>query len=153
MRDEEVREVRVVRPIAAVAGGFDRRDRRGAAADCLHVVGEVHDAHRQRDLLTFGVGGVAVAVPTLVGEAKRGSNVGPKIEPLDQHVAHFAAGGEVVDRPGVGLGQQRLGDRGMLGGWMAGGRRRHHRPPDIGRIARVHHERLGEDREVVPEHG
>ena len=45
--------------------------RRDAAADRLHVVAEVHDAHGERDLLTLGARRVAVPVPPLVGEAER----------------------------------------------------------------------------------
>ena len=51
--DEQVGERRVVRAVAAIAGRLDGVVRREQAADRLHVVAEVHDAHRERDRLAL----------------------------------------------------------------------------------------------------
>ena len=72
--DEEVGERRVVGAVATVAGGLDGALGREEAADRLHVVAQVHDAHRQRDRLAARVRGEALAVPALEreGAAPRG---------------------------------------------------------------------------------
>ena len=68
--------------------------------------------------------------------------------------ANLAAGCEVVDRPVVRTGSERCHDLLVLLRGPSGGRERRHGAEDIGRIAGVEHERLGEDGDVVPEdHG
>ena len=101
----------------------------------------MHDAHRQRDLLAFRASRVSVSVPAFVGEPERFPDGGPEIEPLDQHVAHFAAGREVVDRPGVRAFLERPRD--LLRAPPGHGRRWRtqpwcaRRPPDLRRPSRA----------------
>src|SRR6185295_1223949 len=84
MRDEQVGECRVVSSVATIAGGFERLLRREEAANRLHVVAQMNDAHRHRDRLAAGMGRIAIAVPALEREAQRLANGRTEIEPLHQ---------------------------------------------------------------------
>ena len=114
---------------------------------------EVHDPHRKRDLVAFCSRGVAVPVPSLVGKAERFANIGSEIEPLDQHVAHFAAGREVVDRPVVSAFLERPHDLFVLLRGTSGDGELHHGVEDLSRIRDVEHQCLGEDGDVILEDG
>jgi hypothetical protein len=116
-------------------------------------VTEVHDTHRQRDLVASRAGGVAVPVPPLVGEAQRFPNLWFEVEPSHEHVGHLAARREVVDRPVVGSFLERPCDLFALLGGPAGRRELHHGVPNLGRIRRVEHERPGEEGHVIAEDG
>ena len=97
---------------SASAGSYVRSRRSRAAAtasagekrraDGLHVVAEVHDAHRLWDLFAARAGGESLAVPTLEGEAQGVAYVGADVEASHQHVGDLAAGREVVHRPVAG---------------------------------------------------
>ena len=133
---EEVRQRRVVGPAAAVADDLERLVGREEPAVRLHVVAEVHDAHRQGDLLAARVVGVAGAVPALEGEAQGVPHVRVEAEPLGEHVADLAARGEVVDRPGLGALVDHLDDLLALLGRPARGGERDHVADHLGRVAR-----------------
>ncbi len=90
--DEQVGEHRVVRARAPVARRVEGVVRREQSADRLHVMAEVHDAHRNRDGLPLHVVGVPVAVPTLKREPQRLAHAGVEVEPLHEHVGHLAPG-------------------------------------------------------------
>ena len=151
--DEQVGERRVVGAVAAIAGGLDGVVRREQAADRLHVVAEVHDAHRERDRLPLRVGGIAVSVPALEREAQRLTNVGAEVEPLHEHVGDLAPGREVVDRPLAGRLLDHLDDLVSLFRAAAGRREGHDVPHHLRGIRGVVHERLGANRDLVAEDG
>ena len=153
MRDEQVGERRVVRAVAAIAGGLEGVVRREQAADRLHVVAEVHDAHRERDRLALRMGGIAVAVPALEREAQRFANVGAEVEPLHEHVGHLAPGREVVDRPLAGRLLDHLDDLVSLLRAAAGRREGHDVAHHLRGIRGVVDERLGANRDLVAEDG
>ena len=153
VRDEQVGERRVVRAVAAIASGVEGMLRREEAADRLHVVAEVHDAHRERDRLPLRMGRIAVAVPALEREAQRVANAGAEVEPLHEHVGDLAPGGEVVDRPLAGGLLDHADDLVALVRAVPGRREGHHVPHDLGGIRGVVHQRLGADGDLVAEHG
>ena len=153
VRDEQVGERRVVRAVAAIASGVEGMLRREEAADRLHVVAEVHDAHREGDRLPLRVGRIAVAVPALEREAQRVADAGAEVEPLHEHVGDLAPGREVVDRPLAGGLLDHADDLVALVRAAAGRREGHHVPHHLGGIRGVVHQRLGADRDLVAEHG
>ncbi len=114
---------------------------------------EVHDPHRQRDLLTARAGGKPLAVPPLEGEAQGVANVRTEIQPSHQHVAHLATRGEVVHGPVVRSGLDRLNYLLAFLRGVVGGREREHVAHDFGRIRGVMHKRLGADGDLIAEHG
>ena len=132
--DEEIGERRVVSAITAITRGLDGLLRREQAADRLHVMADVHDAHRERDRLAARVGGIAVAVPALERKAQCLADVGTEVEPLHEHVGHLAPGGEVVDRPLAGRLLDQLDDPVLLFGAVPGRCERHHVAHDLGGI-------------------
>ena len=97
--------------------------------------------------------GIAVAVPALEGEAQRVADGGAEVEPLHEHVGHLAPRREVVDRPLARGLLDHPDDLVALLGAAAGGRVGHHVAHDLGRVGGVVDERLGADRDLVPEHG
>ena len=90
VRREQVGERRIVRAVSAFTNGLECTGRREEPAERLHVVTDVDDAHGQRDRVAARVSGVAVAVPPLEREAQRLAHGGAEVEPLDEHVGHFA---------------------------------------------------------------
>jgi hypothetical protein len=69
--DEQVRERRIVGPVAAIMSGLQGALGREEAADRLHVVAEMHDAHGKRDRLARCMGREARAVPALERAGQR----------------------------------------------------------------------------------
>ena len=136
VRDEQVGERRVVRAVAAIASGVEGVLRREEAPDRLHVVAEVHDAHREGDRLPLRVGRIAVAVPALEREAQRVADAGADVESLHEHVGDLAPGREVVDRPLAGGLLDHADDLVALLRAAAGRREGHHVPHHLGRDSR-----------------
>ena len=89
----------IVGPVATIARGFERALRRKQPRQRLHVVTQVHDAHRQRNRFAGRMRRISLAVPALEREAQRLAHVGTELDALQQHVADFAARREVVRRP------------------------------------------------------
>src|SRR3954452_14853772 len=153
MREEQVGKGRVVGAVAAIASGVDGVLGREEAADRLHVVAEVHDAHRERDRRPLGMVRIAVSVPALEREAECIANAGAEVEPLHEHVGDLAPGREVVDRPLARGLLDHPDDLLALVRGAAGRRERHHVPHDLGGIRGVVHQRLSADGDLVAEHG
>ena len=151
--DEQVGERRVVRAVASIPGGLDRVVRREQAADRLHVVAQVHHAHREWDRLPLRVIGIAVSVPALEREAQRFTHVGTEVEPLHEHVGDLAPRREVVDRPLARRLLDHLDDLVSLLRAATGRREGHDVSHHLLRIRGVVHERLGADRDLVAEDG
>ena len=79
MLEEQVGQRRVVRLAAALARGLEGAVRREEAADRLHVVAEVHDAHRERDRLALRVVGMARSRSSISNVKRSASRTpGPK---------------------------------------------------------------------------
>ena len=113
----------------------------------------MHDAHRQRNRLAGYVFREAFAVPALERAGERGPDAGSEVEPDHEHVAHFAAGGEVVDGPLVCVLFNHLGDRRALGLGTPGGGVLEHVAHDLVGVSGVVHERLRPDRDLVAKQG
>ena len=153
MREEQVDERRVVRAVAAVLRRGERVIGREDARDRLHVLAQMHHAHRQRDRVALHVIGMAVAVPSLERAAQRVLHAGGEAEPLDEHHRHFATGLEVVDDPLLGrLLEHADGLRRVLRR-LARRRERDHIAHDLGRVGGVVDQRLAANRDFVAEHG
>jgi hypothetical protein len=153
VRDEQIGESRVVRAVAAIAGGVEGVARREEAADRLHVMAEVHDPHRERDGFTALMGGKAIAVPALEREAQGLTNAGAEVEPLHEHVCNFAPGREVVHRPLVRRLLEHPDDFVALVLRARGRSEGHHVAHDLTGIGGVVDQRLGANRDLVAEHG
>ena len=82
---------------------------------------------------------------------KRLANAGAEVEPLHEHVGHFAARREVVHRPLVGGLLDHLDDLVALLLGATGGREGDDVAHDLGGIRGVVDERLGADRDLVAE--
>src|SRR3954453_10320926 len=102
----------------------------------------MYDAHRKRNRLASRVRRIALAVPALEGEAQRLAHVGAELDALEQHVANFAAGREVVRRPLARVLLNELHDLLAFFLYTTGRREPDHVLNDLGRIAGVVHERL-----------
>ena len=153
MRDEHVGESRVVGAVAAIASGLQSMVGREQAPDRLHVMAEVHDAHRERDRLPLCVGRISVSVPPLEREAQRLANVGADVQALHEHVSHLAPGGEVVDRPLAGGLLDHADDLLSLVRAAPGRREGHDIAHHLGGIRGVVNQRLGANGDLVAEHG
>ncbi len=148
---EQVGQLRVVGPPAAFADGLERRLRREPPAVGLHVVTDVDDPHRQRDLLAAGVLREARAVPSLEREAKRSADIRVEAETCGQHVGHLAPGAEVEGQPVVDVLPDDGGDLLVLLRRPDSGGERDRVPQHLVRVRRVVDQGLGADGEVVVE--
>ena len=153
VREEHVDESRIVRPVATIARGLERSLRRKQTRERLHVVAQMHDAHRQRDRVAGGMRRISLAVPALEREAQRLAHVGTEVDALEKHVGHFAARREVVRRPLARVLLNELHDLLALLLRTTGRRERDHVLNHLGRIPGVVHERLRANRDLVAEEG
>jgi hypothetical protein len=79
------------------------------------------NAHRERNVIAFGMHREACAVSALEREAQRVARVIADLEPRREHVAHLAPGAKVVDGPRVRGLFELLDDRRVLVDWVTGG--------------------------------
>ncbi len=114
---------------------------------------EVHDAHGERNLVTLRTRRKAVPVPSLEREAQCVAHVVGHVQSPGQHVGDFASRREVVNGPVVRSGLDRRHDL-LAFLWRVTGRRvGEDVAHDLSRVARVVHERLRANRDLVTEQG
>ena len=151
MRHEQLGEVGIIGASAALAGGVECRFGRGPACDRLHVMAQVRRRASPAGICRPSRRGEAVPVPPLVGEANDSRTSGPRssrwisMSATSQPVAKLLIAQSCApawsDRPISRAPPAPAGGRNATIG-----------PQDIGLIARIDHERLAEDPDVVPEH-
>ena len=93
--------------------------------------------------------GIAGSAPPLERETQRVAHVRTELEALHEHVGHFAAGREIVSRPLARVLLDELHDLVALLRRAAGGGEGNHVADHLRGIARIVHERLGTDRDLV----